>query len=157
MTSADAKIVSLEIVGLQFVPTLLPLGKNFRALMDLKLQSIGLEVGQDQLLLAITETNSNLVSKLADQLNVRPSTLSKMTDKLAEKGLVLRGKSPADGRVTVLHLTEEGSRMQAEVRELYGLLEGELRDALEPDGNEDMRMGLTAIAVALSKRLSRLR
>ncbi len=146
-----------DVSHLHLVPVLFPIAKHFRALLDTKLRDLGLEVGNDQLLLAIDELSSNAVSHLADQLAVRPSTLSKMTDRLVSKGLVKRGRLEMDARVTVLHLTDEGIQMKTEVRRIHEMLNEELANALRLDENENMLPALVSVAAALSKRLARLR
>ena len=58
------------------------------------------------LLVAKPETTQRELSYLLD---MRQQSLSELLTKLEEKGLVMRGKSAEDGRVTTVRLTEAGA------------------------------------------------
>ncbi|MGH7776894.1 MAG: MarR family winged helix-turn-helix transcriptional regulator [Candidatus Dormibacterales bacterium] len=50
--------------------------------------------------------------ELAERLHCAPSTVVDPTDKLEERGLVVRKVHPSDRRVNILVVTEEGRRMR---------------------------------------------
>ncbi|WAJ29522.1 MarR family winged helix-turn-helix transcriptional regulator [Antarcticirhabdus aurantiaca] len=157
MSAAGAWIALPDVADLQLVSLLVPISKHVRALLDLKLQDIGLEVGQDQLLLELSREKTQRSSKLAEKLAIRPSTLSKMADKLAAKGFVMREKTPDDRRLTILRLTEEGGRMKDQVRRIHSSLNDELAVDLQVGESGRALEALTAIADTLARRLARLR
>lgn len=140
-----------------FVPLLLTISKSTRAFLALLLTEIGLHPGQDQLLHSLHPGQQLSVSALADQLAVRPSTVSKMLDRLIEKKLVLRTTSSGDARRTMVLLTEEGESARLAVQSLWQRLDDELAAAL-PDGQQrDMVNALQQMDKVLSARLRRLR
>lgn len=89
--------VSPEAIPGGLIPSLISITKCSRALLDLRLHEIGLNAGQDHLLMAL-EPNGDpvLVSHLADKVGVRASTASKMLDRLEHRELVRRGNDKKD-------------------------------------------------------------
>lgn len=71
---------------LPLVRALLSISKSTRAFLALLLSDIGLHLGQDQLIACLRHGEPMSVSTLADRIAVRPSTVSKMLDRLVEKG-----------------------------------------------------------------------
>ncbi len=59
------------------------------------------------------------MSVLADKLDVRPSTISKMLDRLAHKELIERISDRRDHRKTLVRLTGAGVEAQAEIRLIW--------------------------------------
>ncbi|WP_199613846.1 MarR family winged helix-turn-helix transcriptional regulator [Paenibacillus alkalitolerans] len=51
------------------------------------------------------------IGQLAEHLDVRPSTMSQMLDRLEKSGYVARKPDAQDARVKVINLTETGSEM----------------------------------------------
>lgn len=88
MTGAMASRVLRELEELgdqaeaRLVSALLSISKSTRALVGLKLSELGFHNGQDELLCALDERSEMSVSKIADELCVRASTVSKMLDRL---------------------------------------------------------------------------
>lgn len=60
------------------------------------------------LLRHLTRSGSATIGQLAVHLDVRPSTMSQMIDRLEKSGLVRRGSDTGDARVKLVTLTEEG-------------------------------------------------
>jgi DNA-binding MarR family transcriptional regulator len=136
------------------VPKLLSIGKSIRAMMGLKLAELGLHVGQDELLLALVPEATVSVSRLADTLAVRPSTVSKMLDRLVIAGLVERAEDSRDARRTVVRMTSSGVEMQGRICELWQGVENELQDL--PDRSV-VTHNLQGLQQMLSAKLRRLR
>ena len=75
---------------------------------------------------------------LAEKMNIRPQSLSEALTKLEERGLIRRLPNPQDRRGTLVYLTEEGQRREAELAErrrqtadsLLGTLEESEKEAL---------------------------
>ena len=62
------------------------------------------------------------VTEFAEEMGVSPSAVTSMADRLAEAGLVLRGRDPDDRRVVRLHLTPEGERLVRRCQETRNAL-----------------------------------
>ena len=139
------------------VSSLFSISKSTRAFLALLLSEIGLHPGQDQLLARLEMGRPVSVSALADLLAVRPSTVSKMLDRLIEKGLVRRSSSDGDARRTMVLLTETGKDMQICVHALWRRLEVELVSAMPSTEHQKLAEALTQVETILISRLRRLR
>lgn len=53
----------------------------------------------------------SMVTELGDDLDLLPSTASRLSDRLAEAGLITRRVSPTNRRATLLELTDAGRRV----------------------------------------------
>jgi DNA-binding MarR family transcriptional regulator len=139
------------------VPSLLSIAKSTRAFLALLLAEIDLHPGQDQLLDRLDPNSPVSVSMLADQLFVRPSTVSKMLDRLIEKGLVARTANSRDARRTMVQLTPLGEKAQNSIRELWRRLENDLVSSLPADDVEALDRSLARTDELLTRKLRRLR
>ena len=139
------------------VPSLLSIAKSTRAFLTLVLSEIDLHPGQDQLLHRLERDSPVSVSALADQLAVRPSTVSKMLDRLIEKKLVLRAASNRDARRTMVMLTEEGEAARAAVKVIWNRLEADLVSSLSLADVAQVTSVLDQVDDLLSAKLRRLR
>ncbi|WP_246217930.1 MarR family winged helix-turn-helix transcriptional regulator [Jiella pacifica] len=139
------------------VPSLLSIAKSTRAFLTILLAEIDLHPGQDQLLDRLEAENPVNVSTLAELLAVRPSTVSKMLDRLIERGLVSRSANARDARRTMVHLTPAGLEAQRQVREIWLKLEADLTTALTPDDIAKLDDSLYRAGDILTQRLRRLR
>ncbi|KQT53670.1 hypothetical protein ASG43_17690 [Aureimonas sp. Leaf454] len=140
----------------ELVSALLSISKSTRALTQLKLQELGFHNGQDELLLALDERVSTSVSKVADALCVRPSTVSKMMDRLVERGMVQRVKGVSDQRQTMVRITPAGLDARSRLLAMREKLEKELVAAFAGDA-EAIIQTLDTVAQILRARLMRLR
>ncbi len=140
------------------VAVLLSLSRSCRQLMQIKLVEVDVMVGQDQFLDLLTVERGIPVSLLAQRLNVRPSTTSKMADRLVAQGWVLREVDDEDGRRTRLRLTPLGLEVQTEVRRIWEQTDAELASALAGASEQaNVTAILAQMSAALDGRLQRLR
>ncbi len=72
-------------------------------------RALGLTAQQAELLCAAMRPAA--IGDLADQLRCDRSNVSRLVDRAASRGLVVRRGEQADGRVTVIELTAEGQRL----------------------------------------------
>ena len=139
------------------VPSLLSIAKSTRAFLTILLAEIDLHPGQDQLLDRLEMENPLNVSTLADLLAVRPSTVSKMLDRLIERDLVSRSANARDARRTMVHLTASGLEAQRKVREIWNKLEVDLTSSLSKEEISMLDDSLYRAGDILSQKLRRLR
>jgi DNA-binding MarR family transcriptional regulator len=59
------------------------------------------------------------IGELAERLDVRPSTMSQMLDRLEKVDLVMRVPSPTDARVKQIRLTEKGHQVIRQVESVW--------------------------------------
>jgi len=101
--------------------------------------SFDLSFAQTMLLMELEKAGSMSTGEMARNLRVTQGVITRMVDRLVEKGLVKRARNPEDRRVVILSLTEKGKKAassikEAQLRDIKGILrgipEGERRDLL---------------------------
>ncbi|WP_019997735.1 MarR family winged helix-turn-helix transcriptional regulator [Aureimonas ureilytica] len=143
--------------GNDLVQPLIAISKATRQLVAIRLAEIGVVAGQDQLLDALDRTDPRSVCAVAQDLSVRPSTVSKMLDILERRGWCFRQADEADMRRTCVRLTEEGERMRSEVHRIWADVNGDLGRTLPQPDLHTLTAALWDIERLVSGRLSRLR
>lgn len=139
------------------VDQLLMISKAARALTALHLAKIDLEVGQDQFLHVAGSVKIVSTSQVSAMLNVRPSTVSKMADRLVEKGLVERLSDDGDARRTLLRLTGDGVKKRDEVHAAWDRIEASLAKCDRSLADDGIAEALDAVDCVLRTQLHRLR
>jgi DNA-binding MarR family transcriptional regulator len=64
--------------------------------------------GPRRVFAVLAERDGMTNAELAEELDVRPSSVTALVDRLEQQGMVSREPSPTDGRVTLIRLTAEG-------------------------------------------------
>lgn len=139
------------------VPRLSMISKSTRALLGLKLADADLVIGQDQALIALAQSGGRHLTEVADELLVRPSTISKMIDPLERAGICRRNRSKDDMRKIMLVLTPKGRKLADEARAISAELDRELVACVPEDRLAALNEDLGRVSLALKARLSRLR
>lgn len=96
------------------------------------LEDLGLYHGQPRLLLVLWHEEGMTQSELADRLRVRPSTITKMLQRLTEAGFVERRRDSQDQRVLRVYLTEAGYEIQERMRHVWEQMEQEALEGFSP-------------------------
>ncbi|MBJ8058206.1 MarR family transcriptional regulator [Bacillus cereus] len=65
----------------------------------------------------LNRTNKEMVSRVANELNVSNSHITAVTEKLINKGFVNRSRSTSDRRVVYLEITEQGKDLVAKMED----------------------------------------
>lgn len=138
------------------LPTLLRVMKIVRAYQNIHLTEIGLHNGQDEFLLAL-EVEQQTVAAIAEQLSVRASTVSKMTEILVAKGLVEKTSCKTDLRKTYVGLTADGALLCAAIRAVWLKLDEDLFHSAHSLNEGALQSELTIMLDHVAKRLARLR
>lgn len=103
---------------------------------------------QARILHHLDGTDPTMVTELAEQMGVTPSTMSLNLKRLREAGLVTRSRDPEDRRVMNVRLTEEGVR----ARDALARIDVDRVDALlrrlGPEGRQRAVAGLKLLADA---------
>ena len=103
--------------GNELVDALLHAAHRVRTSTDASLRCRELSLPGYKLLKALAETDRSM-REVSDLLRISPRTVTGIIDGLQARALVSRRPHPADRRVTLLHLTEEGARRLDEARHL---------------------------------------
>lgn len=85
--------------------------------------------GQNKVLIALSEGDNISQKELAERLNISVQSTAEFIAKLIKKNLVTKAKSPTDGRIQLVKLTDKGRR-EAE-KSLFYI--PEYIDYLEPE------------------------
>ncbi|MEV5740123.1 MarR family transcriptional regulator [Microbispora rosea] len=83
---------------------------------------------------------------IAKLMNVAPSLVVSLADRLEELGAIQRERDPSDRRRQTLALTEEGRELLATCTAAAAELDSELTDGLDPEETEALRSALRTLA-----------
>lgn len=103
------------------------LARRWRRALDARLAETGLTATSWVPLIHLEETGGGISQKaLALLVGVDGSSLVRILDMLERDGLIERRRDEADGRARLIHLTAEGQRRVAEIRDELGQGEKEM-------------------------------
>jgi DNA-binding MarR family transcriptional regulator len=83
------------------------------------LAPLGLHPGQEALLLELARTGPMIQAKLSEALNIEPPSVTLMTRKLEASGHIRRSPAPSDKRASIVELTDSGSALADQVKEVW--------------------------------------
>jgi DNA-binding MarR family transcriptional regulator len=110
------------------------------------LAGLGLFPGQDQVLRALFVQDGLTMSEIAEQLQIRPPTASKMAARMGAQGLVERRASSEDARIVTIHITDAGRNLNDEVQSISRLLEKRLLQDMDSKDGRRLRRLLRKVA-----------
>jgi DNA-binding MarR family transcriptional regulator len=87
------------------------------------LEEIGLYGGQQFVLMALWENEGIIHSELAEQLHVRPATITNALKRMERAGFIERRQDAEDQRVSRVYLTDAGRNIRGAVEEVWRELE----------------------------------
>jgi DNA-binding MarR family transcriptional regulator len=99
------------------------MARSHRALASQMLRSVGLFAGQEIMLMNLWDRDGQSQQSLGRAIGLDHSTVAKSVRRLEESGLVWRAKSPEDGRVTLVWLTDTGRALEPKVNDIWARLE----------------------------------
>ena len=131
----------------QLAPALIKLSKTVRALAGLNMAEIGLQIGEDEIVLALQENRIADITQLSAELGVRFPTMLKNIDRLVERGIVSRVAGP------LVKLTDRGTALVSQIVLFQRGLELELSNMLGPQSTSRLVNSLAELQVALAQIL----
>ncbi len=122
-----------------------------RNYLGLKLATLGLMAGQEQILQALDASGPTSTGALAALLHVRPATVSKAVSRLSAVGLVERlPPRGGDNRMVTIGLTESGADKVRLVNKLWQETERELLAGFDTKDTKRLRKLLRRAILNLS-------
>ncbi len=108
----------------------------------------GLTMSQLRLLFLVSQGEMRPIGELAEEMKVRPATLSGLADRLERQDLILRSQCPEDRRVVQVSLTAEGQRVLSEIQVAAHAYMEALLNRMGKDSVEDFVRVLEAFRAA---------
>jgi DNA-binding MarR family transcriptional regulator len=90
---------------------------------------------------ALDRRGPSLVTALGDDMDLLPSIASRLSDRLADAGLITRSVSPTNRRATMLELTDAGRSVLAELITLRTNAIRAITDQMSKDDRDAMLQG----------------
>ena len=107
--------------------------RSHRALAASKLAAVGLFPSQELILMQLWDEDGQSQKALGRTQRFDHSTIAKSVRRLENAGLVRREKSHADGRVTLVFLTDAGRALKEPVLKIWAELERRTVEGLTAD------------------------
>lgn len=112
--------------------------------------SVGLE--PLRALQSLDRRGPSMVGELGDDLGLVPSTASRLSDRLAEAGLITRRPAPNNRRSTLLEVTDAGRAILDELVALRIRAFGEVADHMSSQDREALIQGAHAFTAAQQRQ-----
>lgn len=119
---------------------------------DRRVREIGVTGPQARLLLTLSRRPGENQGYYAEQLEVEPITLCRMTDRLEEAGMIERRRDPTDRRAWQLHLTEKSQRVVAQLQQRVDSLVDDMLEGLTLDERAEFARLLKTVGTNLSEQ-----
>lgn len=97
-----------------------------RSYADQRLKKYDLTVEQLQVLKHMTVDRGQTQIELSSETGKSPANVTRILDRLENKGRIIRKKNPDDRRTTLVFLTDQGALLKDEVMRLFDALGAEL-------------------------------
>lgn len=119
-----------------------------RAVAAQRLAALGLFPGQELVLAELWSTDGLSQKEICGRLGHDHSTIAKSVQRLEKSGLVRRTRSAADGRVTLVELTDAGRALEQPVREIWLQLEARWAGVEPADAQQFATLARTLLRTA---------
>lgn len=125
--------------------------KIYRNRAAAELKTTGVHPGQDALLKVLSEGDGQTMGVIAEALNVRPPTVTKMISRLSAQGFVRRESTDRDARLARVYLTEEGKSRAEGIADAWRKLERAALAGLSDKDRKKLRKLLRQVEINLSE------
>uniref|UniRef100_A0A7C3RLE7 MarR family transcriptional regulator n=1 Tax=Dictyoglomus thermophilum TaxID=14 RepID=A0A7C3RLE7_DICTH len=109
--------------------------------------------GQAPVLLLLAEKNGLTQKEIAEELKIKPSTVTLILRRMKKRGLVSSKRDEKDKRYTKVYLTEDGKKFICRLREIYRQLEEECFNGFS-DEEKDQLMNFLRRVIDNLRRLN---
>ncbi|WP_051967339.1 MarR family winged helix-turn-helix transcriptional regulator [Kitasatospora mediocidica] len=118
------------------------------------LSSVPVSVSQLQVLYVLEKNEGINLRTLTETLDSRPSSVSRLCDRLEAVGFLRRSASPSSRRELELHLTTQSRTFLAELRARREAGLAQVLDAMRPADRKALVTGLRAFGAAADQRVA---
>ena len=127
---AKKKKAHEDVSGTGLATAVVNAARSMRTVLSRNLLATGLYAGQDGVILTLSEEGGMTAGALAARLGVKAPTMTRTIGRLEAQGFVERRPDEADGRLTVVHLTEAGRASVDRIAEAGRLSERQAAEGL---------------------------
>ncbi|MCZ4124119.1 MarR family winged helix-turn-helix transcriptional regulator [Streptomyces sp. H39-S7] len=113
------------------------------------LRGAGLYAGQELLMMRLWDAGPQRQSDLIKVLELDPSTVTRMVQRLEQSGLVTRRPDPDDGRAVLVEATEAGHALRTPVEDAWRRLEEITVAGLSADERQELARLLARVEGSL--------
>lgn len=150
VTISDGTATEAEVDTKALVEALLA---TSGALVDLAVRSLSacrhdMTLPQYRVLVALCVSGPLRVAEVADAVSVTPSNGTRICDRLAQKGLVRRSRSPADRRAVTISVTPAGREVVGDVGAARRVVMSRIVQEMPAAGHAQFIEGLKAFSHA---------
>ncbi|ADC51063.1 putative transcriptional regulator MarR family [Alkalihalophilus pseudofirmus OF4] len=103
---------------------------------NLKLADYDLTVAQSRVLYLLVTYGSQTQVELQKKLYIKGSTMNGIIESLLKKDLIQRVTSEMDKRAKIVHISDEGKKIEAQLWEELNQLESSLMEGFDPEEKE---------------------
>ena len=125
--------------------TLMATARLIREAFDARLKPLDLNLTQASLLAYVAEFGAITQTRLADQMGTRRAAMGAVIDGLERRGLAERHPDPADRRVWLVDITDDGRAMSTRIVEIDEVLRAELRHGIGREERQALSWVLTRL------------
>lgn len=101
--------------------------------------------GEYRVLFALCREEGISQNKLCEQFHLDKGVVTRVVDRLEEKGFVERRSDPADKRRNLLYLTTNAEEIRSEIAELKQAIDAEITAGLSAEEVESLSRGLLVV------------
>ena len=121
------------------------IGKLLRQRVTSGLREDGLHFGQSRILVALLHNDKMTQGTIANDLDVKPATVTNQVKKLEAAGLVNRTHGENDDRIMNVTLTPKGRKAAKLTESVMAKIEDEIRSELAPKEIDSLRKFLKKV------------
>jgi len=123
-------------------------------ILDWHLEADGVTAAQFKVLIIVTQYQVDTPAELCRYLGLDSGSMTRMLDRLEQKGLILRQRCPEDRRQVRLALSADGQRLADRLPQVGAAAMNELVGALQPDELKTLEGLLAKVLLAAGDPLT---
>lgn len=126
-------------------------------ILDIRMEPHGITSAQFKVLIIMAQYGVDSPGELCRHLSLDSGSMTRMLDRLEQKGFLARHRSEADRRQVQLVLTEEGQTLAGLLPHIGAQAMNELAGAITPDELKSLELILKKILLAAGDPITLLR